>query len=442
MPLPSWPALPQRPISRNTRQAAAAVLLCVVALFILAMTSCGTQIPTPAPTSTQTASQPTATHTVSPAVPGASETPAPPTAVPEARAVWEQFPPPQLTPVTPIPPPLSGLVVPEEVRVLALAGVDREDPFSGRADAIALVIYHPRLARASLISIPPDLFGYIPGYTMQRMNIAYAVGGPRQLTSTIEYNFGLRPDSYAILNLDDFTRLIDDLGGINAHILENVRSYCPGIVPGVVLLNGEQALCYMQLRLENDEMSRNRRQQEVLRTVFLRLVEGGNLARIPELYEAHRHAIDSNLTREQLLEAVPLALRLGDPTRIGYFQLGENELALWQISQHPQTTVFLPNRPDLMAFMQRAVDFVTTPSPLHEVVVTLEYELTISPTPTSTYTVTPTPTRTPTPLPTLTFTPSRTPTRTVTSTRTPTRTPVPTRTPTVTSTWTPQASEP
>lgn len=440
MPLPSRPALRQRPISRSTRQAAAAALLCVLALLILALTSCGAQTPTP--TGTQTASQPTSTHTVSPTVPAVTATPAPPTAIPRAQAVWEQFPPPQLTPVTPIPPPLSGLVVPEEVQVLVLAGVDREDPFAGRADAIALVIYHPRLARASLISIPPDLFGYIPGYTMQRMNIAYAVGGPRLLISTIEYNFGLRPDSYAILNLDDFTRLIDDLGGINTHILENVQRYCPGIIPGVVLLNGEQALCYMRLRLENDEMSRNRRQQEILRTVFLRLVEGGNLVRIPELYEAHRHAIDSNLTREQLLEAVPLALRLGDPTRIGYFQLGENELMLWQISQHPQTTVFLPNRPELMAFMQRAVDFVTTPSPLHEIVVTLEYELTVSPTPTNTYTVTPTPTSTPTPLPTLTFTPSRTPTQTVTSTPTPTRTPVPTHTPTVTSTWTPVASEP
>src|SRR5690606_15393329 len=105
--------------------------------------------------------------------PGASTTPSPA----GGQAIWEDFDPPRLTPATPIPPPLTGLVVPEEVRVLVVAGLDRPLPYTGRTDAIALVIYHPRLARASLVSVPPDLFGYIPGYTMQRLYIAYAVGG-------------------------------------------------------------------------------------------------------------------------------------------------------------------------------------------------------------------------------------------------------------------------
>ena len=97
---------------------------------------------------------------------------------------------------------------------------------------MALVIYHPRLARASVVSIPPDLFGYIPGYTMQRMNTAYAVGGARLLATTLEYNLGLRPNHYAVFNLDDFRHLVDDLGGINVTVLENVRAYCPEILPG------------------------------------------------------------------------------------------------------------------------------------------------------------------------------------------------------------------
>jgi polyisoprenyl-teichoic acid--peptidoglycan teichoic acid transferase len=408
-----------------------------IGLSILAACSIATPHPTPIPSST---SSPLPTATYSPAP---SETLLP-TVTPTTsggQPIWEKFPGPQLTPITPIPPPLSGLVIPEEVRVLALAGVDRPLPYTGRTDSMALVIYHPRLARASLISIPPDFFGYIPGYTMQRLYTAYAIGGPRMLDSALEYNLGVRPNSYAVFNLDNFSALIDDLDGINVTVLENVRDYCPGIPPGTVLMNGEKALCYMRLRLDSDEASRSRRQQEVFRSVFLRTIEGGNLVRVPSLYETYRSSIDTNVTTDQVINSLSLALKLGDPNRIGYFQLGQRELKLWEITTHPQTDVFLPVRSALMDFMQQAINFVTTPSPLSEVVVTLQYELTISPTPTRTYTITPTSTATSTS--TITLTPTRTqtftwtpgPTRTIT--RTPTITPTRTVTATLTSTPTP-----
>lgn len=423
-----------------------AFALPLVGLAILAACSRSLSQPSPAPTQKLTRT-PTATYSPVP-----SDTLSPSrtfTSFPTASGpIWEDYPPPQLTPVTPVPPPLTGLVIPEEVRVLALAGVDRSLPYTGRTDSMALVIYHPRLARASLISIPPDLFGYIPGFTMQRFYTAFAAGGPRLLNSTIEYNLGVRPDSYAVFNLDNFSQLVDDLGGINVTVLENVRAYCPEIPPGVVFMNGEKTLCYMRLRLGDDEFARNRRQQEVFRSIFLRLVEGGNLVRVPDLYEQYRSSIDSNLTMDQILSSLPLAIKLGDPNRLGYFQMGERELRTWQISQRPPATVFLPVRSALMNFMQQAIDFVTTPSPLSEVVVTLQYELTRSPTPTATYTATltptstSTPTRTRTPVPTRTYTRTPSPTRTVTRTRTITPTRTRTRTPTPSATPTSTATTP
>lgn len=411
-----------------------AFVLPLVGLAALAACSIALPQPSPVPPPGMTGT-PTATYSPAP-----SDTLSPTltfTSFPTGdQPSWEDYPGPQLTPVTPIPPPLTGLVVPEEVRVLVLAGVDRTLPHTGRTDSMALVVYHPRLARASLISIPPDLFGYIPGFTMQRVYSAYAVGGPRVLNSTIEYNLGLLPDTYTVFNLDNFSQLVDDLGGINVTVSEDVREYCPEIPLGVVYMNGEKALCYMRLRLGEDEFSRSSRQQDVFRSVFLRLVEGGNLVRVSDLYSQYRASIDSNLTFDQVLGSLPLALQLGEPDRIGYFQMGERELQTWQISQQPPATVFLPVRSAVMELLQRAVDFVTTPSPLSDVVVTLQYQLTISPTPTNTYTVTPTPTYTPTPtrtltpVPTLTFTRTITPTRTVTRTRTITPTRTATRTPT------------
>ena len=408
-----------------------AVLALVMVLMAVFLATCGGPLQTPVPSLTPL---PTDTITPQPSV-----TPSLTITLPfrGTRQVWEDFAPPILTPVTPVPPPLTGLVIPEEVRVLVVAGVDRNAPYTGRTDAIALVIYHPRFARASLVSVPPDLFGYIPGYTMQRMYTAYATGGPERLMSALHYNLGVRPNSYAILNLDDFTQLIDDLGGINVSVIENVSRDCPGIIPGVILLNGDQTLCYMRLRYGEEEFARNRRQQEVLRTIFLRMVEGGNLARLPGLYDAYRGAIDTNLTRDEMLSAVPLALKLGDPSRIGYFTMSDRELNPWTISEKPEAVVFVPEQDDLQVFIQQAIDYVSVPSPLREVVITLEYELTISPTPTNTYTVTATPTATNSPMPTFTLTRTITPTRTVTNTPPPTSTPLPTSTYTPTRTLTP-----
>ncbi|HEX9018027.1 MAG TPA: LCP family protein [Anaerolineaceae bacterium] len=419
-------------LQRNRHTLPPLIILGLLAL----LAACNQLLPSATPTAPALP-----TITVSPTLPATPSPTSTPSQTPTqsgAQAVWENFAPPQLTPVTPIPPPLTGLVIPEEVRVLAVAGVDRQYPYSGRTDAIALVIYHPRLARASLVSVPADLFGYLPGYTMQRMYSAYGVGGGDLLDQALEYNFGVRPNNYAVFNLDNFSQLIDDLGGIKITVLENISLYCPSIFPGETLMNGKKALCYMRLRLGDDEYSRNRRQQEVLQAVFLRLVEGGNIARVPELYDTFRSSIDSDLTLKQLMDAIPLALKLGDPSRVGYFQLGENEMHVWELSDQPQARVYLPNRPALMRLMQQAVNFVTTPSPLSEIVVTLEYELTTSPTPTSTPTSTPRPTFTPvpsrTPLPsaTITFTPGPSPTGTISPT--PTTTSSPTATSTLTAT--------
>ena len=188
-------------------------ILLLTALFSL-LAAC-TRLPavvTPTPIFTLTA-----TGTAAPQ-PTASTTPTPIS----AGAVWEGFLAPVLTPVTPIPPPLTGLAVPDEVEIIALLGMDRTSPFSGRTDSISLLILHPRLARASLISIPPDFFGYLPGYTMQRLNIAFSLGDFRNLASALEYNLGLKPSRYLLIYKDIMASFIDDLGGLELVILEAV----------------------------------------------------------------------------------------------------------------------------------------------------------------------------------------------------------------------------
>jgi LCP family protein required for cell wall assembly len=362
------------------------------------------------------------------APPTASATPVPSltlTPTPTERV----FPGPRETAATPIPPAADPLALPPEARVLLLAGLDRPDPFSGRSDAILLLLYHPRLAKAALVSVPPDLFGYLPGWTMQRFSAAYPLGGARLLVDTLDYNLGLRPDKFLVANLDDFVILVDELGGLTVPVMEPFPGVCDEIVyPGEVPMTGEQVLCYTRLRVEMEEAARGLRQQQVLRLILDRFLQSGNLARLPELFSLFRPRLDTSLTAQDVAEAIPLALRLGDPARTAYFQIGTDQTRVWQISQRPPAAVFLPRAAELRQLLEQAAAFISAPSPMSEQVLTLEFELTTSPTATLTGTATPIPTPTeiplysPTPIETATITPGPSPTATPTPSQTVTET--------------------
>lgn len=406
-------------------------ILALALMCILLLGSCAwppTPVPTPTVTSTVTIT-PSVTASATPTLlPSLTPTP------PGEAGVWGDFPAPRETMmVTAIPAPFAGLDIAEELRVVVLAGLDRPEPYSGRTDAILLLIYHPRLAKAALISVPPDLVGYLPGYGMQRLSSAYAIGGGRLLAQTIEYNLGLKPDAWLVVNVNIFADLVDQLGGLRVSVMQNLPGVCGNVLYiGDILMDGNLALCYARLRYGSDEAARGLRQQQLFQLVLLRMVEGGNLIRLPELYEYFRTQVDTNLTSADFLENTLLLLRLGDPTRVRYFQIGAAQTRIWQISEQPPAEVFLPQRAALTDLLQRALKFAAEPKPQGEILETLIYELTVSPTPTMTLEFTPTfpPTPTPENTATQTFTPSPTG---PTPTQSPTGpTPTPTLTPTVT----------
>lgn len=381
-------------------------------LCVLLLGSCSwppTPVPTPTliPTVTIT---PSATASATPTLlPSLTPTP------PGKEGVWGDFPAPRAegegVVATAIPAPFSGLNVAEELRVVVLAGLDRPEPFSGRTDAILLLIYHPRLAKAALVSVPPDLVGYLPGYGMQRLSSAYAVGGGRLLTQAIEYNLGLKPDAWLVVNVDVFSNLVDELGGGRVSVMQNLPGVCGDVLyMGDILMDGNLALCYARLRYGSEEAARGLRQQQLFQLLLLRMVQGGNLIRLPDIYEHFHRRVDTNLTSADFLENTLLLLRLGDPTRIRYFQIGATQTRIWKVSEQPPTEVFLPQRMALADLLQRALDFAAEPKPQGEVLETLVYEMTISPTPTQTLEFTPTFPPTPTPISTSTLTPTPSPT--------------------------------
>jgi LCP family protein required for cell wall assembly len=287
---------------------------------------------------------------------------------------------------------------------------------------ITLVVYHPRLGRAALISIPPDLFVNIPGYTMQRISTAYAAGGFRMLADTLAYNLGIRPQHFILVHPDDLTNFVDELDGLQVTVLTNLQRACGMLPGGTVNLSGDEVFCYVSALIDGNEKDREARQQEVLNEIFLRMTSSGGLARIPELYTNYHPYIETNLELQTITDSIGLMLRLSSPDHIGSFFIDSTVYSPWQIPGQVDATVYLPQQKALAARIQAALDYVQVPVPFSEVVLTNAAALTMSPTPT----VTDTPTPTGTPTETLTFTPISTLTPIGTSTLTPTVTLTPT----------------
>lgn len=386
-----------------------------------------------APGMTSLFSSPTPSSTAGP-----SQTPTltlGPTHTPEP---WGSFAPPSLPLVTALPSQAQPFNLPDGVRTLLLVGTDRPYPYTGRTDALMLVIYDPSTSLASFISIPPDMLVYIPGLSMQRLQNAYPYGGISSLLDTLEYNLGIRPQDYAAIPLDAFTYMVNELGGLWLTIPSAMPQTCGGITAGFTHLDAQQVLCYARYRSGEGEAEREQRQQAVFQALFRRLVEGGNLTLLAHFYETYQDRFETSFSLTGLFGWLPLALRLGDADRLAFFVPSEAQLTLWQFSGENPSSVFLPDPVSWLALINQAVEFISSDRPLTGRQLTLAYELTTSPTatitstPTQTFTITLTRIRTVTRTRTLTVTRTPTVTQSITVTVTPTITATETQTQTLT----------
>lgn len=139
-------------------------------------------------------------------------------------------------------------LAPEQQAALATGG----DVGAGRTDTI-LVIHIPGLfsrAPTTMVSIPRDSYVDIPGHGMDKINAAFAIGGPSLLARTVEQDTGLRLDHYAEIGFAGFGDVVDALGGVRICPTDPINDPLAGIdLPaGCQTLDGPNALGYVRTR--------------------------------------------------------------------------------------------------------------------------------------------------------------------------------------------------
>ncbi|WP_166486446.1 LCP family protein [Blastococcus saxobsidens] len=228
-------------------------------------------------------------------------------------------------PATPAEPsgnePVTFLLVGSDSRATADEGIAS----GGRADAVMLARFSADRQYAQLISIPRDSWVEIPGYGTDKINAAYAYGGPALLIETVEQLTDVRIDHYVAIDFAGLIQVTDDLGGVDVDVAETTTNGPYTFEAGVNHLDGAEARWYLAQRksLPGGDFDRVRRQQQYLQAMFTKLFQADTFSNPGRLDAAllavtRGVAVDDTLGNADLL-ALAYSLRNLRPDAIDFF---------------------------------------------------------------------------------------------------------------------------
>jgi LCP family protein required for cell wall assembly len=141
------------------------------------------------------------------------------------------------------------------------------DAAGRRADTMMLLHIPRGTGPPTLVSLPRDSYVPIPGRGWNKLNAAYAFGGPKLLARTVEQVTDVRIDHYMEVGFDGFASVVDAVGGVRICVKEPIRdpNAALQLKAGCQLLDSKQALGYVRTRASaRGDLDRVERQREFL----------------------------------------------------------------------------------------------------------------------------------------------------------------------------------
>ena len=227
----------------------------------------------------------------------------------------------------------SGFTLTEPNNILILGSDARTEETSepgsqvggpSRADSIMLL----RIGggRNATLSIPRDTVVDIPGSGRNKINAAYAIGGPALAVQTVQQYLGIEVNHLVEVSFENFPALIDALGGIEVRtgcVLSRINGgfrnggYTLRLKRGENELDGRQALALARTRKnecnpEEDDRTRARRQQQIVAAIKDQVVSFETFARLPWVAWQGPRAVRTDMAGPALLGVVGATVIGGD----------------------------------------------------------------------------------------------------------------------------------
>jgi LCP family protein required for cell wall assembly len=192
-----------------------------------------------------------------------------------------------------------------------------------RSDTVML-LHIPSSGSAVLVSLPRDSYVPIPGFGMNKLNAAYAFGGPKLLAKTVQNATGLQISHYMGIGFGGLVNVVDAVGGVRMCIPQNLDDPASGLhlKKGCQNLSGAQALGFVRTRhlFATQDLQREQNQRVFIKALLTKMTSVGTLANPFTAFSAANGAassltVDKSTQLYQLIQ-VAFALRHAKTTTV------------------------------------------------------------------------------------------------------------------------------
>ena len=214
--------------------------------------------------------------------------------------------------------------VPGITNILLLSSDARPGEDVSRSDSIMILTIDNINKKLKVTSLMRDMLVKIDGHGEEKLNHAFAYGGPTKTIETIQNNFGIKLNNYVIVDFNAFVKVIDAINGIevtvkdyeldelNKYILDgggSEKDLLPS--PGTYNLNGYQALSYARIRkVGNGEYERTERQRAVLQIALEKVKDMSTVKLVSLLNELFPY-VKTNISLGNAMDYGFTALNVG-----------------------------------------------------------------------------------------------------------------------------------
>lgn len=259
---------------------------------------------------------------------------------------------PEIRPVSDLRTTKVELVKKEPFSLLLL-GVDERQGDVGRSDTIIVLTANPSTNSIKMVSIPRDTYTEIVGKDKQdKINHAFAFGGIDMALHSVEKLLNIPIDYVVQVNMESFLEIVDVVGGVTVDNTTAFQEDGFTFEKGSIHLNGEQALSYVRMRMNDPtgDFGRQGRQKQVLQAVLRKGASFNSLLKYKELLGTFEKNIRTNMTFEQMVDIQKgykdvlnqvdsISFEKGNGTRIDstwYYVIDDEELSevTTQLKEH------------------------------------------------------------------------------------------------------------
>jgi LCP family protein required for cell wall assembly len=171
-----------------------------------------------------------------------------------------------------------------------------------------MILLHTGAGGTSMVSLPRDSWLTVPGHTSpmtgkhygpvkNKLNAAFALGGPKMLVRTIERNTGVTIHHYVEVGFAGFVNLVNAVGGVPICLDRDLRDKKSGanFTKGCHTLDGRAALAFVRQRHQEaqGDLGRSKNQRKFLSALAHRAGKPGTVLNPFSLYGALNAGLDT-----------------------------------------------------------------------------------------------------------------------------------------------------